>query len=325
MTDVSSPLISDIRAASRDLVREFGLMNQGVAGTDLSLSAVHAIIEIGLASELSARDLSNQLLLEKSTVSRLVKSLAERGEIREARVPHDGRMKHLHLTSRGKKTLTKINRFAETQVSGALACLDQRAQFGVLKGLRDYSTALKIAAGSEPTRDKITGFTIATGYAPTLLGRMVTMLHGYMNRHFGFGRAFETRISTDCAEFLSRIESPRNQIWRAELGDEIVGTLSIDGEDLGDNLAHLRWFAVDDSIQGGGVGNALLTAALEFCDQSGFRETQLWTVKGLDAARRLYERRGFELVEEYRGDQWGSTVIEHKFVRPLNGHQNSSR
>ena len=317
MTAAASPLISDIRAASRELVREFGLMNQGVAGTDLSLSAVHAIIEVGRATDLTAKELSNRLLLEKSTVSRLIRSLVERGEIKEVRAQHDGRMKHLLLTSSGEKTLAEIDRFAETQVSGALACLDKRARFGVLKGLKDYSTALKSASGTKPTPDRIKGFTIEAGYAATLLGRMVVMLHGYMHRHFDFGCDFETRISTDCAEFMSRLESPRNQIWRAELDGEIIGTISIDGEDLGDNLAHLRWFAVDDSIQGGGVGKALLTAALHFCDQQGFRETQLWTVKGLNAARKLYEEQGFELAEEYTGDQWGSRVVEHKFVRPL--------
>lgn len=72
-----SPLVSDIRAASRSLVREFGLMNRTVAGTDLSASAVHAIIEIGKAGGLSSRDLCGKLLLEKSTVSRLVKPLSD--------------------------------------------------------------------------------------------------------------------------------------------------------------------------------------------------------------------------------------------------------
>ena len=80
-------------------------MSQGVAGTDLSLSAVHAIIEIGRAEMLSSKALGARLLLEKSTVSRLVKSLVARGEIDEVRSQDDLRMKHLHLTRKGKRTL----------------------------------------------------------------------------------------------------------------------------------------------------------------------------------------------------------------------------
>ena len=67
-----SSLVSDIRSASRDLVREFGLMNRTVAGTDLSVSAVHAIIEIGRVEGLSSKHLCEKLLLEKSTVIRPV-------------------------------------------------------------------------------------------------------------------------------------------------------------------------------------------------------------------------------------------------------------
>ena len=95
-------LVSDVRIASRNLVRQFGLMNQGVAGTDLSLSAVHAIIEIGLAQKRSARDLCDLLLLEKSTVSRLVRQLIKRGDVIETRSTDDLRMKMLSLTPSGK-------------------------------------------------------------------------------------------------------------------------------------------------------------------------------------------------------------------------------
>ncbi len=41
----------------------------------------------------------------------------------------------------------------------------------------------------------------------------------------------------------------------------------------------------------------------------------LWTFRGLDAARRLYEANGFALVEEQPGRQWGEEVIEQRFVR----------
>ena len=104
---------------------------------------------------------------------------------------------------------------------------------------------------------------------------------------------------------------------RALRGDEIVGSISIDGENLENGQAHLRWFVVSNTIRGGGVGGALLDAAIEFCDSQGYHECHLWTVKGLDAARSLYERKGFVLAEEYRGDQWGDEVLEQKFVRSV--------
>ncbi len=68
-------------------------------------------------------------------------------------------------------------------------------------------------------------------------------------------------------------------------------------------------------MRGTGVGRQLLSAALAFCDERGFAATHLWTFRGLDAARRLYEDNGFALAEERPGNQWGKKVMEQRFVR----------
>jgi DNA-binding MarR family transcriptional regulator/GNAT superfamily N-acetyltransferase len=316
MVTKDTSLVSAVRAASRTLVRELGLMRQTVAGTDLSLSAVHAIIEIGRAGSLSSRDLCNKLQLEKSTISRLVKSLVEREEVRESRSQQDLRVKRLQLTTRGKRSLKAIDQFGEAQVSSALGCLDSEAQLRVLNGLQDYALALQTAASTKPQSGvKQLPFTIHCGYRPTIIARTVEMVHLHMHRHFDFGLAFEARITADLAEFMTRIDAAENETWYAEVNGSIVGSISIDGQDLGAGRAHLRWFVVSDGIRGGGIGKALLAQALAFCDQRGFSETHLWTVQGLDAARKLYQSQGFELTEEYYGDQWGKRILEQKFVR----------
>lgn len=127
--------------------------------------------------------------------------------------------------------------------------------------------------------------------------------------------AFETRVARDLAEFLPRAANGRNGIWHASIEGRAVGSIAIDGEDLGNDAAHLRWFIVDDGVRGKGLGRRLLTTALDFCDARDFTETHLWTFRGLDAARALYEQSGFVLAGEWQGDQWGKDVMEQKFVR----------
>ena len=301
-------LVRDIRAASRDLVRGFGFMNRTVAGSDLSASAAHAVIEIGLGDGTSARTLCNRLLLDKSTVSRLVARLVERGLVRETPSPVDSRVKLLSLTEAGQEALTGIDAYADAQAMDALERSGNGSAPIILAGLRSYADAL---TGRAP-RPVIT---YGSGYRVGLGGRMTELCSVIMNEQMQFGRAFEARVGGDVAEFLTRIDNPLVETWWAAVGDRVLGMISIDGEALGKGFAHLRWFVVDKSLRGSGVGAELLRRALDFADTRGFRETHLWTVQGLDAARALYDRAGFTVTEEYDGDQWGSLVTEHKMVR----------
>ncbi|HEX7640544.1 MAG TPA: GNAT family N-acetyltransferase, partial [Burkholderiaceae bacterium] len=157
---------------------------------------------------------------------------------------------------------------------------------------------------------------VVRGYRPGAIGRVAEMHGTHYARRWGFGRFFESRVAADLAEFSARADRPANGLWLALQDGRVVGAVAIDGEDLGDGLAHLRWFIVDDGLQGGGVGRRLLDAAIAHCDDRAFRETRLWTFAGLDAARRLYEHRGFVLAEEWLGTQWGSEVTEQRFARP---------
>jgi GNAT superfamily N-acetyltransferase len=72
---------------------------------------------------------------------------------------------------------------------------------------------------------------------------------------------------------------------------------------------------VENDLRGTGAGRRLLEEALKFIDGRGFPETHLWTFRGLDAARKLYESVGFELAEQWSGSQWGSDVMEQRLVR----------
>ncbi|WP_255471293.1 GNAT family N-acetyltransferase [Paracoccus sp. M683] len=156
---------------------------------------------------------------------------------------------------------------------------------------------------------------VVAGYQTGQIAR-ITQLHAHFYaRNSGFGQPFESVVARGLAEFYDRLGHPKNQIWVAMQGNQIVGSVAIDGEDLGEGIAHLRWFIVDDRIRGRGIGRKLLTSALEFVDAQGFTESHLWTFSGLNAARHLYESCGFDLAEERPGAQWGKEVQEQRFVR----------
>ena len=307
--------IEKVRDASRRVVRELGFMKPTVGATGLPISAVHALIEIGGCESLTAAALGDVLNLEKSSVSRLLRKLVVSGEIEERENPDDARSKMLSLTDRGRDMLQRIDRFGQSQVDGAFGHLSHDQRRIVVAGLDAYALALGTARRGEDGPATAADVEIVAGYVPGVIGR-VAELHGRTySRSHGFGRFFEAKVASGIAEFSERLDRPVNGLWVALHGDEIVGTVAVDGEDFGPGVGHLRWFIMDDAVRGLGIGRRLLAEAIGFCDNQKFGHVDLWTLRGLDAARKLYEDFGFTLVEELVGDQWGTKVTEQRFRR----------
>jgi N-acetylglutamate synthase-like GNAT family acetyltransferase len=102
------------------------------------------------------------------------------------------------------------------------------------------------------------------------------------------------------------------------------GSITIDGTSEGKNMAHLRWFIMSDKLRGKGAGNYLMGQAMSFCKEVGFENVYLWTFQGLASARHLYEKFGFNLIEEYPGEQWGAPVTEQRFELDLGLSSNNA-
>ncbi|WP_424915607.1 bifunctional helix-turn-helix transcriptional regulator/GNAT family N-acetyltransferase [Achromobacter mucicolens] len=306
--------IDEIRSASRTIVRELGFMRPTLAGTAYSASAVHALLEIDAQGGVAAAHLVTALGLEKSSVSRMLAKLIAAGDIAESASAEDARLKQLTLTGQGKALVKKIHAYGRNQVTSAMAHLNPSQQQAVAQGLSEYARALKASRGAQAAAARDT-VQIVPGYRPGLVGRVAEMHAAFYSRHSGFGQFFESQVATGMAEFVGRLSEPCNGVWTAIQNDRIVGSIATDGQDLGNRQAHLRWFILDDGCRGSGTGRKLIGAALDFCDRFGFSACQLWTFKGLDAARKLYESVGFKLVHEEDGHQWGSIVTEQQFTR----------
>jgi len=306
--------ILELREFSRRLVRELGFMRNTLADSDLAPSAVHAIIEIGLAPGIQARDLADILRLDKSNTSRQLDKLESMGLVSREAASHDARSSRLHLTAAGRKLQKKIDRFATDQVSSALRRLVPADQQTLVRSLSLYADALaQDNAGKELKRSASIDEQIRQGYQPGCIGDVASLHARFYSQVSGFGLFFEKKVATELAEFAQALPTPDKGLWLYVENGRSLASVAIDGNG-GDGIAHLRWFIVDESLRGTGVGRRLLANALDFVDRR-FDETYLWTFKGLDAARHLYESLGFRLTDEAEGSQWGSTVIEQRFSR----------
>lgn len=307
------PRIDKIRAASRHIVRELGFMQKGLAGTELSPSAVHTIIELGYGTVTNAGDLAALLHLEKSSVSRLVQKLEKDGLIKVAPDPNDKRTRVLSLTLDGQNLLREVEGFARRQLRSALDVLSATDVAQIETGLTLFAKSLR--AKGEPATDPVPEVEVKEGYCSGIIASVAHLHATFYSQNYGFGAVFERKVATEMSEFMGRINKPVNTTISAYLGDELLGSVSLDGEDLGEGACHLRWFIVSPKAQGMGIGHLLIDKVTAFADDNAFTHTRLWTFKGLDAARHLYEKHGFVLAHETPGTQWGTEVIEQEFVR----------
>lgn len=161
---------------------------------------------------------------------------------------------------------------------------------------------------------------IRTGYVPGALGRIIELHETYYSAHWNLDYEFSREVAVELAEFLGRYDEGDSRLWLVmsdpdDAGEqEIMGSLVIDGGHTDDEEgARLRWVILAPELHGHGLGRALMSRAMAFCEEAGFGRVYLWTYEGLEAARHLYEKHGFTLVEEDTHQDWGPEITYQKF------------
>ncbi|WP_221930965.1 GNAT family N-acetyltransferase [Telmatospirillum sp. J64-1] len=156
------------------------------------------------------------------------------------------------------------------------------------------------------------------GYQPGDIGAITGMLGTYYAKAWGFGLSFEAEVATELSAFLVAFRPQRDGFWVAARQEETIGCIAL--ADAGENRGQLRWFMVDPSAQGAGLGRKLLGESLSFARQVGYESLFLWTIDGLLAARHLYDAAGFRQVETQHDSRWGVPAPVQRLVLDLHRH-----
>src|SRR4051794_8934419 len=107
-----------------------------------------------------------------------------------------------------------------------------------------------------PSDNLSTTITLRTDLRPGDVGAVIS-LHGILYaREHGFDATFEAYVAGPLAE-LVRSGTPRERLWLAERDARLVGCIGI--VTSGPTTAQLRWFLVDPSVRGAGLGKRLLS------------------------------------------------------------------
>jgi GNAT superfamily N-acetyltransferase len=118
------------------------------------------------------------------------------------------------------------------------------------------------------------------------------------------------------ADFADEHDPAREAVWIAEVSGRRAGSIMC--VDRGDGVAQLRLLLVEPFARGLGLGGSLVDECVRFATRAGYRELRLWTNSVLLAARRIYERSGFTLVEETEDeDDFAPDRVFQTWARPL--------
>jgi DNA-binding MarR family transcriptional regulator len=129
----------------QDLFGEF-LQTLGLHRPDqvpTGFSEMFALMALSAEAPMSQQVLAEQLHLEKSTVSRLIKHLEQRGWVKRVRDLHDTRMFRLHLSDAGHEQASRLAKSLAERHQRLLAELKPDEQEALAYGLSALVRALR--------------------------------------------------------------------------------------------------------------------------------------------------------------------------------------
>ena len=143
------------------------------------------------------------------------------------------------------------------------------------------------------------------------LGKLLT-LHGILyHQEYQFNHEFESYVAGGIAEFAKVYREGKSRLWIAEIRGEPIGTLTL--MERTSEQAQFRWFLIHPDYRGMGLGKLLMEELINFGKEAGYQNIYLWTLDHLTAARFLYQKYGFEKVEEKNHTLWGQNLTELRY------------
>ncbi len=288
--------VAAVRRFNRFYTRTIGVLGEGFQRSPYSLTEGRVIYELAQGKEIATIELRRRLGLDPGYLSRILTRFEADGIVALRRSPSDNRRQVVELTSSGRRAFAMLDTHANEDMGALLAPLNDVAQAELLAAM----TTIERLWGQGSDAPK--GVRLRTPQVGDL-GWVVQRQAVLYAREYGWNDEFEALCSRIVADFVERRTEGRDAAWIAELEGVPVG--SIFCVEKSQNAAQLRLLFVEPWARGAGVGQALVDACLDFARQAGYSEMVLWTNKQLDAARRLYQRAGFELVSEEDGHEFG--------------------
>jgi DNA-binding MarR family transcriptional regulator/GNAT superfamily N-acetyltransferase len=310
-SNVPSARIDAVRQFNRLYTKVIGALDAGLVHTPYSLTEARLLYELFQREVTEVADLRGELDLDAGYLSRLLSQLASDGLVIRDKSATDSRRQVVRLTTAGVEAATMLTQRATAQVRDLLGTMAEPDQRALVDAMRTISQLINGPSGAD-----------AVVLRPPRAGDYgwVIERHGALYaKEYGWDATFEALVATVVADYIKNYDSALDASWIAEVAGRPVGCVfcvhtadpsaGSAAASAGPKVAKLRLLLVEPSARGLGVGTRLVDECIRFARSAGYRTLTLWTNDVLVAARRIYERAGFQLVSEERHHSFGHELI----------------
>ncbi|GAA3802425.1 helix-turn-helix domain-containing GNAT family N-acetyltransferase [Sphaerisporangium flaviroseum] len=300
-------LVTDVRAFNRFYTRVIGVLGAGMHDTPYSLTEARVLFELDARGEMETAELRRLLGLDAGYLSRMLARFEADGLVTRARSASDARRRLVRLGESGRAAYRTLDEASASAVRDMLAPLTEEDR----RRLMSAMTTIQEILGEAPEREP---YVIRPPRAGDL--GWIVHRHGVLyEQEHGWDETFEAMVARIVADYVEGHDPKREAGWIAEVDGEPVGSIFCVRED--DRTARLRLLLVEPSTRGMGVGGRLVRECLAFARRAGYERIVLMTVDVLTAARRIYEKAGFQLDERHTEHSYGTTVTFQTWSRDL--------
>jgi DNA-binding MarR family transcriptional regulator/N-acetylglutamate synthase-like GNAT family acetyltransferase len=293
--------ISSVRRFNRFYTQRIGALQRPFLDSPFSLTEARVLYELTHRKRPTAAELGASLGLDAGYLSRMLASFERQGLIARTQSANDGRRRPIELTGAGRRAFLPLEARSQAVVGAMLRPLGGAERRELAAALARIETLLGEHAGKDKP-----DITIRSHRAGDI-GWIIAAHARVYGEEYGWDASFEGFVADILAKFAKHHDAQRERCWIAELDGEPVGSLALMRQSAA--VAKLRVFVVTREARGHGIGRALVAESLHFARAAHYRKVVLWTQKGLNAARHLYEEAGFTLAREEPHHSWGKDHI----------------
>lgn len=293
--------VEAVRHFNRFYTQRIGVLHEGLLESPFSLAEVRVLYELAHRDRPTATDLARHLGLDAGYLSRMLRGFQRRRLIRRRPSPDDRRRSLLSLTPAGLRAFAPLDRRASEEVADALSTLSSAEQRRLMDAMQTIERLLAPEGRDAPRS------LVLRPPEPGDFGWVVHRHGALYGRAYGWGEAFEGLTAEIVAGFIRTYDGRRERCWMAEVDGRPVGSVFLVRQSK--TVARLRLLLVEPEARGMGIGTRLVEACIRFARQAGYRRITLWTNEVLHAARRIYERAGFQLVHTERHEAFGDDSV----------------